>query len=328
MKKFDIITFGSATRDIYLRSKKFSPIFSKDFPTGKVIQLGFGSKIEMTDISFSTGGGGANAAVTFASLGLKVAYCGKIGNDYFGGLIIKELKNLKIDTALVSRTGKKSTNVSVILSYPDRDKTILVYRGAADLFKIKDIPLDKIKNAKWFYLAPFSGKLANLTEDLVSLAKRNKIMVAMNPGYNQLTLSKKTLERILKKIDILILNQEEASLLTGIAYRKEKAIFRKIDELVPGICVMTKGREGVIVSDGEYLYKAAALKIKLVDTTGAGDSFNSGFLSSFIKTKDISSAIQLGLANAAACLQKLGAKEGLLHRGQSYKKVKVRKLRL
>jgi len=326
--KYDIITFGSATQDIYLRSKKFSPVLSKDFPTGKVIQLGFGSKIEMAGMSFSTGGGGANAAVTFASQGLKAAYCGKIGDDYFGDLIIKELKNLKIDTAFVNRTREKSTNVSVILSYPGGDKTILVYRGAADLFKIKDIPLNKIKNAKWFYSAPFSGKLAYLTEDLVNLAKRNKIKVAMNPGYNQLTLPQKTLKRILKKIDILILNQEEASLLTGIPYRKEKEIFRKIDKLVPGICVMTKGREGVIVSDGEYLYKAAALKIKLVDTTGAGDSFNSGFLSSFIKTKDIPSAIQFVVANSAACLQKLGAKQGLLSHGQSYKKVKIAKRRL
>jgi sugar/nucleoside kinase (ribokinase family) len=326
--KYDIITFGSATRDIYLRSKKFSPVSSKDFPAGKAIQLGFGSKIEMEEISFSTGGGGANAAVTFAGQGLKTAYCGKVGNDYFGNLIIKELKKLKIDASFISRTKEKSTNVSVILSYPGGDKTILVYRGAADLFKIKDVPLKKIKNAKWFYLAPFSGKLAKLTENIIDLANKNKIRVAMNPGYSQLTLPQRTLERILKKIDVLILNQEEASLLTGIPYQKEKEIFKKIDKLVPGICVMTKGREGVVASDGKYLYKAPALKIKLVDTTGAGDSFNSGFLSSFIKAKDISSAIQLGIANAAACLQELGAKQGLLSPGQKYKKVKVIKERL
>ncbi len=326
--KYDIVTFGSATQDIYLKSKKFSPVPNKDFPTGRAIQLGFGSKIEMADISFSTGGGGTNAAVTFANQGLKTAYCGKIGNDYFGELIIKELKKLKIDTSLISRTEKKSTNVSVILSYPGGDKTILVYRGATDLFRIKDIPLNKIKNAKWFYLTPFSGKLAYLTEDLVDLAKKNKIKVTINPGYSQLTLSRKTLERLLKKVDILILNQEEASLLTSVPYQKEKAIFKKIDKLVSGICVMTKGREGVIVSDGKYLYKAKVLKIKTVDRTGAGDSFNSGFLSGFIKTNNVPFAIQLGVANAAACLQKLGAKKGLLRNSQSYKKVKVQKQRL
>ena len=132
----------------------------------------------------------------------------------------------------------------------------------------------------------------------------------------------------MKKIDILILNQEEASLLTNIPYQREKAIFEKLDRLVAGICLMTKGQKGVVVSNGEYLYKAKVLKIKTVDRTGAGDSFNSGFLSGFIRTKAIPLAIQLGVANAAACLQKLGAKEGLLRKGQSYKKVKVTKQRL
>ncbi|MDD2697067.1 MAG: carbohydrate kinase family protein, partial [Candidatus Pacebacteria bacterium] len=136
-------------------------------------------------------------------------------------------------------------------------------------------------------------------------------------------LSKSVLERILAKVDILILNQEEASLLTKIPYQKEKAIFQKLDKLVHGICIMTKGGEGAVVSDGKYLYRARALKIKLVDTTGAGDSFNSGFISGFIKTKSIESGVKLGIANSASCLQKLGAKEGLLKKGESWPKVEV-----
>jgi len=136
-----------------------------------------------------------------------------------------------------------------------------------------------------------------------------------------------TLERILEKIDILILNREEASLLTKIPYQREKEIFKKLGKLVRGICIMTKGEKGVVVLDGKYLYKADALKIKLIDSTGAGDSFNAGFLSAFIKTGDIVSAIQLGIANSASNLQKLGAKDGLLDKNQKFKKVKVIKIK-
>ncbi len=323
----DVITFGSATQDIYLKSRKFLPYSDKKFHVGRSICLPATSKMKVDDIAFSSGGGGTNAAATFANQGLKVAYCGMVGNDYFGDLAIRELKNLKIDTSLVKKTNKKLTNVSVILSYPDGEKTILVYRGASDLLSKRDIPWGKIKKAKWFYLAPFAEDMANITEDVVDFAKKNKIKIALNPGYNQLTLPRAILERILAKVDVLILNQEEASLLTKIPYQKERAIFKKLDELVHGICIMTKGAGGAVVSDGKHLYRAKALKIKLVDTTGAGDSFNSGFLSGFIKTKSIEEGVKLGIANSASCLQKLGAKDGLLKKGQKWPKIEVIKER-
>ena len=197
-KKYDIITFGSATQDIYLKSKKFLAVSNRNFKVGKGLCLPAGSKMKMDEIAFSTGGGGTNAAATFANQGLKVAYCGMVGNDYFGNLVVEELKRFKIDTSLIKKTNQRSSNISVILSYPSGEKTILVYRGASDLLKLKDIPLARIKNAKWFYLAPFAEEMALLTEGLVDWAKKNKIKVALNPGYNQLTLPRKTLERILR----------------------------------------------------------------------------------------------------------------------------------
>ena len=322
---FHVITFGSATQDIYLKSKKFVPLANKSFKVGKSICLPADSKMKIDEVAFSTGGGGTNAAATLANLGFMVAYCGMTGSDYLGNLIIAELKKFKINTYFIKKTNQRATNTSVILSYPNGEKTILVYRGASDLLKLEDIPFSKIKNSRWFYLAPFAEKMAGITEGLVNFAKKNKIRVALNPGYDQLTLPRKTLERILAKVDILILNQEEASLLTKIPYQKEKAIFKKLDELVKGICIMTKGSKGAIVSDGKYLYQAKSLNKKPVDTTGAGDSFNSGFLAGFIKTNNVSFALQLGMANSASCLRELGAKKGLLEKGQKWPKAKITK---
>lgn len=323
--KYDIITFGSATQDIYLVSKKFL-LMKNRISTGSrgKICLDFASKIEMDNVFFSSGGGGTNAAATFAKQGFRTAFCGKIGDDYFGALILKELKELGIGKDFIVKTGQKPTNVSVILSYPGMDKTILAYRGASDVLEKKDIPWGKIKSAEWFYLAPFSGKLADLTEEMINFARKNKIKIAINPGYSQLTFPKTTLERILKKVDILILNQQEASLVTGIPYRKEKETFKKLDKLVPGICIMTKGERGVVVSDGKKVYKADALSVKNVDSTGVGDSFGSGFVSGLIKKNNIPFAIQLGIANSGYNLSKLGAKEGLLKKNQSFPKIKVK----
>ncbi|MFH1575324.1 MAG: carbohydrate kinase family protein [Candidatus Nealsonbacteria bacterium] len=320
---FDIITFGSASQDIYLKSQKFLPVLSKEFATGKGICLSLGSKIEVEDIFFTSGGGGTNTAATFASQGFKVAYCGMLGDDNFGKLIISELKKYGINTSLVKKTEKMPTNIAVLLMPPGGERTILVYRGASDLLEKKDIPWDKIKKTKWVYLAPFSGKLTEITEELVAFAKKNKIRVALNPGYNQLTLPEPILQNILKEIDVLILNREEASLLTKIPYQKEEEIFKKIDQLTPGIAIMTKGREGAVVSDGKYLYRAESLGMKLVDGTGAGDAFGSGFVSGLIQKNDIIYAIQLAMANSNFTITKFGAKEGVLHKNQSWPKIKV-----
>jgi len=322
---FDIITFGSATQDIYLKSEKFLPVFGKEFTTGKGICLPLGSKIEVEDIFFTSGGGGTNTAATFANQGFKVAYCGMVGDDNFGKLITDEIKKYGIDTSLIKKTEKMPTNIAVLLMQPGNDRTLLVYRGASDLLGKKDIPWAKIKNTKWMYLAPFAGKLTDITEELIDFAQKNKIKVAFNPGYNQLTMPKAVLPKILKKIDVLILNREEASLLTKIPYQKETEIFKKIDELTPGIAIMTKGREGVVVSDGRYLYQAESLGMKLVDGTGAGDAFGSGFVSGLIQKNDLSYAIQLAMANSSFAITKLGAKEGILRKNQPWPKVKVSK---
>ena len=66
-----------------------------------------------------------------------------------------------------------------------------------------------------------------------------------------------------------------------------------------------------------------ALKVKVIEKTGAGDAFGSGFLTGYIKEKSIERGLQIGIANAASCIQKLGAKNGLLQRGEAFKKIKV-----
>lgn len=321
---FDVITFGSASHDIFLKSKNFLKVHGKEFSTGVGICFCLGSKIEVDNVYFASGGGGTNTAATFAKQGLSAAYFGVVGDDLAGSEIIEELKAIGINTDLVERTKEKATNHSVFLNCKDcGDRTILVYRGASDLMREDEIPWDKIKNAKWFYLAPFAGRAARLTEKFVDFARSNDIKVAFNPGYNQLTLPKSTLIKILNRTDVLILNKEEASALTGIPFKKESAIFKKIDQIMPGIAIMTKGEDGVVLSDGKCLYRAGIIKTKVVDATGAGDSFGSGFVSGLIEKNDIIYAIQLAMANSASCLAEWGAKAGLLSRDSQWQKVKV-----
>lgn len=325
---YDIITFGSAAQDIHLKSDAFKILKdSKDFVSGEGICLNLGSKIDVEDITFASGGGGTNTAATFAKQGFRTAFCGAIGVDVAGLEIIRELRHLRVDTRFLVKKKEKHTNQSIIISSTGQDRTILVYRGASDIFEEKDIPWKKIKKAKWFYLAPLSGSLSNSFEKIVDFAHENKIKVAVNPSMQQLSLPREQLNKILAKIDILFLNKEEASFLTKVSFSQENEIFKKIDEVCKGIVVMTKGGEGVSVSDGEYLYSALPNPERnIVDATGAGDAFASGFLTGFIRYKSsIESAIQLGLANSEANLKEVGAKTGLLEKKSQYPRAQVAK---
>lgn len=323
---YDIITFGSATLDIFLKTKDFSINPVKKFTTQKGVCFPFSSKVDVKGLSFCTGGGGTNTAAALAAQGLKVAFCGEIGQDFAGNETLKDLRKFGISTSLIFRTQKARTNLSVIFSW-GRDRTCFVWRGASELLVEEKMPWNKL-NAKWFYLAPLSGKAARLFRPLVNFTKERNIKVFANPGNSQIKLKIKQLKPILKKIDILLLNQEEASLLTGVSYKKEKQVFKKLDELVPGLVIMTKGQKGVVVSDGKYLWQAKAPKIKVIEKTGAGDAFGSGFLTGFINKEDIAFGLQLGMANASACIEKVGAKQGLLKKGQPWKKVRVTKKKL
>jgi ribokinase len=321
---YDVITFGSATRDIFIRSKDLKIINSPEFVTGKALAMGAGAKIYVEEMYFLTGGGGTNTAATFALQGLKTAYCGLVGSDANAREIIKEMKDLGIATDFIKVTDKADTPSSVILS-SGTERTILVHEGASHLLSKNDIEWEKIKKSRWFYIAGFSGESVKVYEPLVDFAKENKIKIALNPGHDQLTKDQETLKKTLAKIDILIVNQEEASALTGIEYQKEEELFKKFDELMPGIAVMSKGSEGVAVSDNKKIYRAGIPESGYVDRTGAGDAFGSGFVSAIIQGRDIPYAIQLGTANATSTIQNIGAKTGLLKKGEwgEWEKVKV-----
>jgi ribokinase len=324
---FDIVTFGSATRDLFLKSKDFKTLKSKEFITGQGLCFNLGSKIYLDNLVFATGGGGTNVAVTFAGQGLKTACVGRVGDDPGGKAILEELDKFKVK-GFVAKDKKIKTAYSIVLSVSKKERTILVYSGACHYLMLKDIPFDKLR-ARWIYIAGLSGASAKLFLPIINFAKKNKIKVALNPGAGQLALGLKGLKNILSNVDVLILNQEEGARLANLPFKKEKEIFEKLDRFVRGIVVMTKGPKGVVVSDGKYIYSAGIFKEKkYVDRTGAGDAFGSGFVAGLIRTKKIEEAIRLGSANGTAVVEELGAKNGLLTRNRYEKEARWKNFKI
>jgi ribokinase len=308
---FDVITFGSATLDILLipESKETKRVVSN-----KAICFNLGEKISLKKIYLTTGGGGTNSAATFANQGFKVAYFGSIGEDFAGKIIKEDLKKRKISLDFLFKTKKALSNLSVILP-SEGERTIFVWRGASEF--LPKFSLKKLE-AKWFYIAPLGKKLFSFFEKILKFAKENKIKIAINPSKEQLIFFRKKLEKIFSTLDVVIMNQEEASLATQLPPTKEKEIIQIFKNWVKGIGIITKGPLGGIVLEKKYVYEFEALRVKkVIDRTGCGDAFGSGFVAGILKGFSIENCIQLALANSAGCLMEIGAKNGLLKKNDS-----------
>ncbi|KKR10338.1 MAG: PfkB family kinase, nonfunctional [Parcubacteria group bacterium GW2011_GWA2_39_18] len=308
---FDIISIGTATRDMFCIGTPFVEVESEKFKTLKGLCLSYGSKVELPNVLFTTGGAGTNAAVAFARAGFKTACLSRIGSDPGGNAILDELEKEGVDSKYFQIDKEKFTAYSIIFLTSEGERTILSYKGAGEHLSEKEIPWEEIKKTNWFYLDSLGGN-KELLRQLLEFAKVHNIKIASNPGARELKILKENKDW-LKNYDIFTLNQEEASDLTRINYKNEKEIFDELDRLVGGVVVMTKGPRGAVVSDGKNRFSVGIFKEKkLIDRTGAGDAFASAFVSGFIKTDGIEQSIKWGSANSTSVVEHIGAKEGIL----------------
>ncbi len=331
----DVVTIGSATRDGFFEGIDFISPRGDCFITGKGICLPLGTKIQVPQVYFLTGGGATNTAITFRRLGLKTATICRLGKDISGETITREQKAEGVNTQFIQVDRDIPTAYSVIFISSLGERTILSYKGCAEKLSFKEIPLKKLKT-KWLYLGSL-GKNKNILKKFIQYAVSQKIKLAINPGKQELIWLQRNLSW-LHYFDVVICNQEEAAYFTGIPYKKEKQIFKRLDDLVQGIIVMTKGVKGVSVSNGKYIWQAGVYKKKKIkDMTGAGDAFASAFVSVLIREnkedgKTIQEAIRVGSANAVSVIEHIGAKPGILFKKNlkkfSFQKLAIKKIKL
>ena len=121
---------------------------------------------------------------------------------------------------------------------------------------------------------------------------------------------------MIARVDVLLLNLDEAALFSSLDKANEKDIAEKIHSWGAKLVVVTRGERGVVVFDGANFYTAGIFPIEAVERTGAGDAFGSGLVAGLLLKNDIKYAIRLAMANSAGCLKEIGAKNGLLQKGE------------
>ncbi|MBI5793836.1 carbohydrate kinase family protein [Candidatus Uhrbacteria bacterium] len=305
---YDLITIGAATRDVFLVSDKFIALKSRKFGTGAGECVALGSKIEVEELVLTTGGGATNAAATFASLGFRVATICRIGDDSPGKDVIEDLTRSGVSTHLVRRIKGGETAYSTLLTMKDGERTALVHRGTSSAFTPSDIPASIFEATRWIYLTSLGGNLPLVKRILVD-AQKAGVKIAWNPGEAELKGGLTSVKQLLPLIAVLIMNMEEAKLLTG---KKNPA---KIFELLHAdgtVRLVTDGTNGSTVYRDGWMAHAGTSGVKGISRTGAGDAFGSGFVAGLMKTEDLKDALRIGTLNAESVIQHFGAKKGIL----------------
>lgn len=295
----DIVSIGSATIDIFVKSK--------DFIEKKLsLSLLRSSKNEISHSLFASGGGATNTSVSFSRLGLKSACLALIGNDPLAGYIKTGLKKEKVQSLLVSDT--EPCDFSIILVASDGSRSILTNRGRSKL-ETNHIDWGKIQKYHWFYLSSLEGNL-DLIEKIIGFALENHIKVALNPGNREINQPQKLIP-LLSSVNFLLLNREEIQNLTGLTYSDSK-FWPKIKSFGSQIVAITAGRQGAEILTDQSKYYSPVLNSLPVDETGAGDAFGSAFVAGLIHGLSPPDALFWAIKNSASVVSALGAKPGLL----------------
>lgn len=309
----DVITIGDASQDIFLQMDE-SEAHLHNFRQegGKQLCLNFASKLPVKAKHDCVGGNASNAAVAFARLGFNTAIYAHLGNDATGRRITAELKANGVSERFLSVDKNQESNYNTIINY-EGERTILVYHQK------RRYVLPKLQASRWVYLTSMSEGFEDIIPDIISYVKENNAMLCYQPGTFQLKYGPKKLSQLLRRTKIIFMNKEEAERYLEIEPVNDDMpkLLNGLTELGPEIAVITNGADGSYAYDGRNLIHLEVIEnVPRIDTTGAGDSFASGFTAAFINGLSIEEALLWGQCEASSVIQQFGAQTGLLYKKQ------------
>ncbi|MEM0350288.1 MAG: carbohydrate kinase family protein [Archaeoglobaceae archaeon] len=259
------------------------------------------------DLQIFPGGSAANTIVGLARLGIKTAYIGKVGDDAEGRILLEDLEREGVSTeAVIKAKGRSGT--AMIFVDDNGNRAILVDPGVNDTIRYDEIDLDFALKHSLIHLTSFICK-----NGFDSFESQKKIvnefeLVSFDPGLPYAERGKKEMMPILKRTTIFLPNKVEIEKMFELDYKSaaEECISMGIE-----VVVVKLGEKGCWIKSKKEELFVPTFKVNVIDTTGAGDAFNSGFLYGYLKGKDLEKCGKLGNYVASLCIQQIGARTGL-----------------
>ncbi len=244
------------------------------------------------------GGPAANAAVTVSRLGLKSAFAGYLGNDFYGQRHLEELNQAAVNTDLVVR-GDSPTPLSAILVKPDGQRTVVNYKG-----ETAPLAADSMDLSKWHpQVILFDGHEPEVSLALMEAIKGRGISTVLDAG----SVHRGSL-KLLEQVNYAVVSQKFARECTGKENPQQAAL--KLGQLVSAV-VITLGEAGLVWKSADGSGNLPAYSIDAVDTTGAGDAFHGAFAAGLAYGKPWEDLLTYASAVAALCCTKYGARPAI-----------------
>jgi len=293
-RKAKILVVGSINMDLVLQLDK-----SPDA----------GETVIGHEYSYIPGGKGANQAVAAARIGTEVVFCGRVGEDSNGELLLKNLQDNGIDTSFVIKDNSSQTGLAVIPVESNGENRIIVMPGAN--MKVCESDVDKALESEYDAIMLQLEIPLDVVYYTIKKASQKGIKVVLDAGP-AMSLDLKDL----KGLNIISPNESETYALTGIKADSEenmvKAAKKMQDETGAGYVVIKLGKRGAMLyNKGEYEIFPTFEDVKPIDTTAAGDSFTAAMTSKIITGGDIEKAIKYAHAVGTICVSRKGAQPSL-----------------
>lgn len=305
-KAVHILSIGKSTQDVFMKSSEFDPHVE-----GKIAytHLPLGVKMEVSDVTFATGGNASNVAVTFARQGLKSEYMWTLGYDPASETVLRDLDNEGVSTSRVVRDERYQAGYSTVLIASSGERTIINHRGVSADASGTGLDLTAIADADWIYPSSLATGGIDLLRLVIDTAEKVGTKVMLNPAGPELAEPDK-LKSLLESVDVFCANKEEMQLLVEGETLEE--LVRHALHYVP-VIIVSDGPNGVVASDGKTIVTAGMYEdVPVADRTGAGDAFASGFLSQWVQGKSLKDSIHFASANSTSVVMHIGAKAGIL----------------
>ncbi len=301
MKKWDILIYGDANVDLLVQDIAALP------PSGE--------EHLVPSMPMCVGGGAANVLMGAAKLGLRTAFCGVLADDIHGRFVTEEMQKLSADTSLIRISDKHSTGISI--SFTNREnRCFLTLRGTNEELDVSMLTEDMMRQAGHIHLTGYAGS-ANHEEYkaiLMLIHKMKETTVSMDVGWDDTGEWKKEIVELFPYIDVFFMNETEAlhysrkesvdeALQFFASFGRQVVIKIGSKGSVAGVRNMAEGNLQDAVID---IVQAGPFQVQAVDTTGAGDSFNAGFLYGFVKKASVEDCLTYGNACGALSVTALG----------------------
>lgn len=257
------------------------------------------------------GGSPSNIAMNAKRLGINSIVASAVGEDDLGAFLIGRLQNAGIDTRCIQSNDYATSMVVVTKS---KSTPIPIFYRGADFHLDYTITLEEsLLNSKIVHFScwPISMEPARKTiEKVLELARENRILVGFDPNYHPMIWQRgedglQYIKSVLGKVDIVKPSEDDAERLFGKDTHEHQ--IEKFLELGAKLVIMTLGKDGALVSNGRDTIRFDSLATEVMDTTGAGDAFWSGFYTAAIQGFTVKEALSLGFAVSAYKLKHTGA---------------------